>query len=156
MLVRWLRLSDEPTEHPRERDGFFHGAPWRSWGQSLQMEGKVVLDRCRRLYRFDLQRRTNVGEGAGSEGQRLGVVLLPALIFGPKVEGPRMLKVWGQDDGFIPCFSRKLDAEVPRVQGDEGEFEIIGQQMFLRERIEAVDGVTEGTGGADMFPSQSC
>jgi len=143
MLVGRLRFSDEPTEHSREGDGLLHRAPWRSWGQSLQVEGKIVLDRCRGLDRLDLQGRTDVGEGARSEGQRLGVVLLPTLIFGTKVEGPRMLKVWGQDDGFVPCLSRKLDAEVPRVQRDKREFEVIRQQVFLREGVEAVDRVTE-------------
>lgn len=156
MLMRRLRLSDEPTKHPREGDGLLHGATWRCWRESLQVEGKVMLDRCRRLHGLDLQRRTDVGQGARSEGQGLGVVLLPALIFGAQVEGPRMLEVRGQDDGFVPCFAWKLDAEVPRVQGDKGELEVIGEQVFLRESIEAIDGITERTSGADMFPRQSC
>ena len=120
------------------------------------MKWKVVLNRGRRLDGLDLQGRTDVGEGARPEGQRLGVVLLPALILGTQIKGSGMLQVWGQHHGFVPCFSRKLDTEIPRVQGDERELEVIGKQVFLRERIEAVDRITKRTSGADMFPSQSC
>jgi len=66
-----------------------------------------------------------------------------------------VLKVWWQDDGFVASFARKLDAEIPRIESDEGELKIIGQQVLLRERVETVDGITERSSCTDMFPSQS-
>ena len=54
-----------------------------------------------------------------------------------------MLEVWGQDDGFVPRFAGKLDAEIPRIESDERELEVVGQQMFLRERIKAVNRIAE-------------
>ena len=84
------------------------------------------------------------------------MVCLPALVFRPKVKRPRVLKIWGQNDRLVPGFARKLDTQVPRVERDEGEFIVIGEQVFLGELVEPVDGITEGPGVADLVPGQGC
>ena len=82
MLMERLGLSNEPTENPGEGDGLLHGTPRRGRGQSLEVKWKIMLDGCGRLHRLDLQRRTDIGERAGSEREGFRMMLLPALILG--------------------------------------------------------------------------
>lgn len=91
VLVSRLRLADETTEDSSKRNGLFHGTTGRCWRKSLEVEGQVVLDRRRGLNWLDLQSSADVGQGAGAERQRLGVVCLPSLVFGAKIKSPRVL-----------------------------------------------------------------
>lgn len=154
VLVRRLRLADQAPEHTGQSDRFLHGTARGGGGQGLEVEGKVVLDGSGRLDGLDLESSADVGEGAGAEGQRLGVVGLPALIFGAEVEGPRVLQVCGQDDGLVTSLAGQLHAQIPRIQRHKGKLKVFAGEVFLGESIESGDGVTESTCGADVFPSQ--
>jgi hypothetical protein len=154
VLMGWLRLADQTTEHSGQCDGLLHSSAWRSWRQGLQVEGQVVLDRGAGLDGFDLERSTDVGEHGRAEGERFRVVLLPSLVLGAEIEGTGVLEVWRENDGLVSGLTRQLDTEVPRVEGDEGEIEVLGGQMLRGEGVEAVDGITEGTGIANVFPGE--
>lgn len=54
-------------------------------------------------------------------------MLLPALILGPEIKGTRVLEVRWKHDGLVARLPRKLHAKIPGVQGDEGEFQVLGQ-----------------------------
>lgn len=83
------------------------------------------------------------------------MVLLPVLVFGAEVKGARVLQVWGEDDGFVPSLSRKLNAQIPRVQRDKCKLKVLGKE-FLGELVEAGDCVAEGACGADVLPGEGC
>ena len=65
-----------------------------------------------------------------------------------------MLQVRWEHYGFVPSFSGKLHPKVPRVEGDECEFEIVGQQVLLGESVEAINRIAESAGGTHVFPRQ--
>src|SRR2546423_502230 len=65
-----------------------------------------------------------------------------------------MLEVRRENDGFITCFSRKLDTHVPRIQRHERKLEVLRQEVVLSKCIETVDCIPEGSCRADMFPGQ--
>lgn len=154
VLVRRLRLVDEPTENASQRYSFFYSPTRRSWRKSLQVEGEVVLDRGTGLYRLDLQSSTDIGKRRRSEGQRLRVVLLPSLIFGSQIERARMLEVRRQHNVFIATFSRKLDTEIPSLQCYEHKLEVLGEQMLVGKGVKSADSIVEGASVPDMFPGQ--
>lgn len=154
MLVGRLRLADESPEDPSQGDGLLHGTARRRRRESLQVEGKVVLDGGARLHGLDLEGRADVGEHGRSKGERLGVVLLPSLVLGPEVERLRVLKIGRKHDGLVTGLPGELDAEVPGVQGNEGKVKVLGDQMLRSKRIEAVDGIPESAGIADMLPRE--
>lgn len=113
VLVGGLRLADQTAKDSCKSDSLLHGTTRRGGSQSLQVERQVVLDGSRGLDRLNLKGSTDVGQGAGAEGQRLGVVSLPSLILGAQVEGARMLQVGGEDDGLIASLTGQLDTEIP-------------------------------------------
>lgn len=115
-----------------------------------------MLDGCARLDGLDLEGGADVGERGGTEGQRLGVVLLPSLVLGAEVEGARMLEVGGEDNGLVPGFSGELDTQVPSVEGDEDEVEVLRVEMLGGEGVKAIDSVPEGTSVTNVLPSQGC
>lgn len=154
VLMGRLRLADQTPKNASESNGLLHGAAGRGGGQCLQMEGKVVLDGGRRLDGLDLEGGADVGEGARTKGQRLGVVGLPALIFGAQVEGPGVLQVCGQHDGLVTGLAGQLHAQIPRIQRDKGKFELFAGEVFLGESIESGDGITESTCRADVLPCE--
>lgn len=154
MLMRGLRLADQTSEDSGQRDGFFHGPPRRRRRQCLQMERKIVLDWRGGLDGFDLEGSTDIGQGAGTKGQRLGVVGLPSLVFGTQVKGARVLQVRRQDDGLVSSLTGQLHPEIPGVEGHERELEILGDEMLLGEGIKPVDGITEGPCIANMLPGE--
>ena len=154
MLVGRLRLADEAAKDASKGDGLLHGTTRRGGSQRLQMERKIVLDRGGGLHGLNLESSADVGQVAGAEGQRLGVVLLPTLVFGAQVKSPAVLEVRGQDYGLVAGFPGQLDAHVPGVECHEGEFEVLGEEVLLGEGVEAVDGIAEGSCGADMFPGE--
>jgi hypothetical protein len=154
VLKLGLRLADEATEHSCKGNGLFHSPPWRGGGESLQVEGQVVLDGGRRLYGLDLEGSADVGQGAGTKRQRLWVVGLPALVLGAQIECARVLEVGGQDNGLVAGLAGQLDTQVPRVEGDKGELVVVGNNVFLGEAVEAVDGVAERAGIADLVPGE--
>jgi hypothetical protein len=78
------------------------------------------------------------------------------LIFSAQVEGSGVLEVWRKDDGFITSLSWKLYTKVPGVECDKGEFEVVGNEVFLSELVEAVYSITEAASVTDMFPSEGC
>ena len=65
-----------------------------------------------------------------------------------------MLEVGWEDDGFVTSFAGELDAEIPRVERDEGELEVVWDQVFLGKLIETGCSVTEGTGITNMLPGE--
>lgn len=65
-----------------------------------------------------------------------------------------MLQVWWEDDSLVSGLTRKLDTKIPRIKRDEGELEVVGNEMLLGELIEAVDGVTEGSCVTNVLPGQ--
>ena len=103
---------------------------------------------------LDLEGSADVGEGARTEGQRLGVVGLPALIFGAQVECPRVLQVCGQHDGLVTGLAGQLHAQIPRIQRHKGKLQVFAREVFLGEGIESGDGIAESPCRADMLPSQ--
>lgn len=82
------------------------------------------------------------------------MVLLPTLVFGAQVERARVLQVRGKDDRLVAGLTRELDTQVPRVERDEGELEVVGLEVFLGELVEAGDGVAEGASVPDVFPRE--
>ena len=150
-----LRLADQATKHTGESDRFLHGPAGRSGGQSLQVERKVVLNRGGRLNGLDLKGSADVGEGAGTERQRLGMMGLPALIFSSQVESAGMLQVCGQHDGLVAGLAGQLHPQIPRVQRHKSKLEVFASEVFLGEGVESRDGIPEGPCGANVFPCQS-
>lgn len=65
-----------------------------------------------------------------------------------------MLKVRRQDDRLVTGFTRQLDSQVPCVQGDKREFQVVGQEVLLCELVNPIDGFAESAGMLDMVPSQ--
>jgi hypothetical protein len=118
------------------------------------VKGKVVLDGRRGLYGLDLKSGADVGQGARAEGKRLWVVCLPPLVFGTKVEGAGVLEVGGKDDGLVAGLTGKLHTQVPRIERDEGELEVLGCNVLSVEVVEALDGVSERTCAADLVPGE--
>ena len=82
------------------------------------------------------------------------MVGLPALVLGAQIECARVLEVGGQHNGLVAGLTGQLDAQVPRVEGDKGKFVVVGDNVFLGEAVEAVDGVAEGAGVADLIPGE--
>ena len=60
VLVRGLGLADQATEDARQGNSLFHGTSGRGRGQSLQVEGEVVLDGGAGLDSLDLEGGTDV------------------------------------------------------------------------------------------------
>jgi hypothetical protein len=138
-----LGLANKTTEHAGQGHSFVHSTARRSWGQSLQVERKVVLDRGGGLDGFNFEGGTNVRQRARAEGKGLGVVGLPSLVFGAEIKSARVLKVRRKHNGLVAGLARQLNTEVPGIQGHKGEFQVLRQQVFLGKRIESVDSVTE-------------
>jgi hypothetical protein len=154
VLVGRLGLADQTAENSCKSDGLLHGTTRRGGSQGLQVEGQVVLDRGRRLNGLNLEGGTDVGQGAGAKGQRLGVVGLPSLVLGAQIEGARVLQVGREDDGLVASLTGQLDAEVPRVKGDKGKLEVVLGEVLVGELVEAVDGIAERASVADVLPGE--
>lgn len=118
------------------------------------MERKIVFNGRGRLHGLDLEGGTDIRQRTRTEWQRFGMVRLPPLVFGPEIESARVLKVRRKHNGLVPSLPGKLNAEIPRVQCHKGKFEVLAEEVFLGEGIEAVDGITESTRRADVFPRQ--
>lgn len=118
------------------------------------MERQIVLDRRACLDRLDLQGGTDVGEHGRAEWQRLRVVLLPSLVLCSQIKGPRVLEVGREHDSLVTSLTRKLDAQVPGVEGDEGEVEVLRGQVLCSKGIEAVDGIPEGARITNVLPGE--
>lgn len=151
-----LRLANQTAKNSCESDGLLHGTTRRGGSQGLQVEGQVVLDGSRRLDGLDLEGGTDVGQGAGAEGQRFGVVSLPSLVLGTQVEGARVLQVRGKDDGLVASLTGQLDAEIPRVQSYKGKLVVVLGEVLLGELVQAVDGIAERACVADVLPGKRC
>ena len=154
MLSNRLGLADQPSQHAGQGHGLLHSTTGRRWRQSLQMEGQIVLDGGAGLDGLDLQGGTDVGQHGWAKGQRFGVVLLPALVFCPQVEGAGVLEVGREDDGLVAGLAGELDTQVPRIECDEREVEVLCRQVLRGKGVEAVDGIAEGASIADVFPGQ--
>ena len=154
MLSNRLGLADQTSQHASQGHCLLHSTTGRCWRQSLQVEGQVVLDGGTGLDGLDLQGGANVGQHGWAEGQRLGVVLLPALVFRPQVERAGVLEIGREDDGLVAGLAGQLDTQVPRVEGDEGEVEVLCRQVLRGKGVEPVDGIAEGASIADVFPRQ--
>ena len=156
MLVRGLRLADQTAENSRKSDSLLHGTTGRGGSQSLQVEGQVVLDGSRRLDGLNLEGGTDVGQGAGAEGQRLGVVCLPSLVLCAQIESARVLQVGREDNGLVASLARQLNAEVPGVESDKGKLGVVLDEVLLSELVEAVDGIAERACIANVLPCEGC
>lgn len=155
VLVGWLGLFDQAPQHTSESHSLVHGAARGGRGQCLEVEGEVVLDRGTILDRLDFQGSTNVGQRRGAEWKRLGMVLLPSLIFGPELKGARVLKIGGQHNGLVTGLTGKLNAQVPSFERDENEVKVIREQVFGGKGVETVDGIPESARIPDVFPCES-
>lgn len=82
------------------------------------------------------------------------MVRLPVLVFGAEVKRARVLEVGGKYDGFVTGFSRKLDTEIPGIEGDEGKFIVLRYQVLGCEGVEPIDGVTECASVSYMLPGE--
>lgn len=154
VFLRRLGLADQTPQDASESNRFLHSTARRSGGQGLQVEGQVVLDRGGRLDGLNLEGSTDVGKRAGAEGQRLGVVGLPALIFGSQVEGAGVLQICGQHDGLVAGFAGQLHPQIPRVQRHKGKLEMFASQVLGGKGVESRDGIPESACGANVFPCQ--
>ena len=65
-----------------------------------------------------------------------------------------MLEVGRQDDGLVTSFAGELDTQVPGVESDEGEIEVLRREVFRRKGVETIDGIAEGPSIANVFPGQ--
>lgn len=81
-------------------------------------------------------------------------MLLPFCVLGAEVVGSGVLQIWRQDDGFIASFAWQLNTQVPRIEGDEGEFEIFGDEVFVGEGVKPANCITESTCIANVFPRE--
>jgi hypothetical protein len=118
------------------------------------VKGQIVFDRSGGLHGLYFQGGADIRQRTGCKGQRLGVVSLPALVFGAQVEASRVLQIWGQYNSLITSFSRQLNTQVPGIEGDKSEFQLLLKQAFLRESIDAVNGISEAACVADLVPGQ--
>jgi len=115
-----------------------------------------MLDRSARLDGLNLEGGTDVAKHRGPKGKRLGVVLLPSLIFGSEVKSTGVLEIGRQNNGLVSGLAGKLNAKIPRVEGDENKVEVLGRKVFVGKRIEAVNRIPERSGISYMFPGQGC
>jgi hypothetical protein len=84
------------------------------------------------------------------------MMLLPSLVLRSEIERSRVLEIWRQHHGFIASFTGELNTKVPRVEGHEGEVEILRGQMLGCEGIETVDRITEGSRVTNVLPGERC
>lgn len=84
------------------------------------------------------------------------MVLLPSLVLGSEVERAGVLEVRGQNHGLVTGFTGKLDTQVPSIEGDEDEVEVVADQVLGCESVESVDCVSERSRISYMFPCQGC
>ena len=155
VLMGRLRLANKTPQHPSERHGLLHCPTRRCGSQGLKMEREIVLDRGARLHGLHLERRTDVREQRRAKGERLGVVLLPALILCSEIKGSRVLKVRRKDHSLVTSFPGKLDTKVPSIQSDENKVETLGSQVLIGKRIEPVDRIPKRSGISYVFPCKS-
>lgn len=154
MLMSRLGLADQTTKNSSQRNRLLHSTSRGGRSQCLQMEGKIVFNGSGRLHGLDFEGGTDIRQRTRTEWQRLGMMRLPPLVFGPKIKSARVLKVRRKHDSLVPSLPGQLDTKIPRIQSHKGEFEVLAEKMFLGEGVETVDGITEGTRRADVFPSQ--
>lgn len=79
---------------------------------------------------------------------------LPTSIFRTEIKCSRVLQVGWQDHRLVSGLAWKLDTEVPRIQRDERELEIVLDDMFLDELINSIDCIAEGAGVSNVLPGQ--
>ena len=154
VLVSWLRLVNQATKNAGKSNGLLHSTAWRRWSQRLEVEWKVVLNWGGGSDWLDLKSSADVGKHRWAEWERLRVVLLPSLVLSAEVEGAGVLEVWWEDNSFVAGLARKLNTEVPAVEGDEGELEVLRGQVLVGKRIEAGDSIAESARIADVLPSE--
>lgn len=83
------------------------------------------------------------------------MVLLPALVFGSKVKGSRVLEIGRQDHSLVTSLAGKLDTKIPGIESDEGEVKILRGQMLGCKGVEPVDSIAEGSCIPNMLPGES-
>ncbi len=154
MLVSRLRLPDKPPKDTGKCNSFLHSPARRGWGQSLQMERQIVLDGSTGLNSLNLKGGADVGQRGGSEGQRLGVVLLPSLVFRAEVKSSRVLEVRRQNHSFVSGFPGQLNPQIPGIERDEDEIQILGCEVLGGEGIEAIDCVPESASVSNVLPCE--
>lgn len=66
-----------------------------------------------------------------------------------------MLQVRRQHNCLVSGFSGELNSEVPSIQSNEDEVEVLGRQVLGSKRVESSDGIPKSTGIPNMFPCQS-
>jgi hypothetical protein len=107
-----------------------------------------------RLNGLNLESGADVGQHRGAEWERFGVVLLPSLVLGAEVEGTGVLQIGGEHNRLVAGLAGELYTQVPGIEGDENEVEILRCQVLGGERVESVDSISKGTSVPNVFPSQ--
>ena len=82
------------------------------------------------------------------------MVLLPSLVLGAEIESTGVLEVWWENHGLVASLAWKLNAEIPAVEGDEGEVEVLRGQVLVGKRVEAGNGISKSACIADMLPGE--
>lgn len=155
MILGRLALANKTSKYACKRDSLFHSPAGGCRGECLEVKGKVVLDGRGRLHRLNLERCADVGKRAGTKREALGVVSLPPLVFGAQIESTRVLEVGWEYNGLIARFARQLDAEVPRIECDEGKFKVLGNYVFLCKIGKPFYGISERSSVPDLVPGES-
>jgi hypothetical protein len=65
-----------------------------------------------------------------------------------------VLEIRGKHNRLVAGLSRKLDAQIPSLERDEDEVEVLRRQMFRGKSIEAIDGISESAGIPNVLPGQ--
>lgn len=113
-----------------------------------------MLDGGARLYGLYLQGGTDVGQRRRAERKRFRVVLLPSLVLGPEVEGAGVLEIGGQYNGLVAGLAGQLNTQVPGVESDENEVQVLRVELLGRKGVETVHSIPEVAGISDVFPGQ--
>jgi hypothetical protein len=53
------------------------------------------------------------------------VVLLPSLVFGTELEGAGVLQIGGKHDRLVAGLAGELDPQIPGLEGNEDEVEVL-------------------------------
>jgi hypothetical protein len=115
-----------------------------------------MLDGGARLNGLDLESGADVGQHRRAEWEGFGVVLLPSLVFGAEVEGAGVLQIGGENNSLVAGLAGELYTQVPGIEGDEDEVEVLRRQVLGGERVESVDSISKGTSVPNVFPCQGC
>jgi hypothetical protein len=161
VCLRRTRLRVERTEAASQSESLLERATWRRRCESLEVERKATSDLARRTDFLNLETSADRRQAGGAEGESFRVVRLERLVFSTETEKYRVLHVGGQDNALVTSLTRHLDTEIPRSQGDKGEFgsgtrsSVLVHEVLAGVRIESGDGIAVAASLLDMLPGES-